>query len=218
VQSSQQFPIAGVLVVRERAAGPVVFAKWRDGERAQVMRRLGRAWLVPAGDSRARARGARVGDWVERRGRAPEGVLDVRSAHDAMRRAIDERELQVLQERQRAARVRETGVTVRRAAQAWLDDGRTEREWKHSTAHDYAKVADRICRALGDLPLETVTEDELRAFLGAVTPELNGKPLDRAPSTRAPTEVPARHPRDLQDRRGPRLDRRQPGGAVAGAA
>ena len=128
VQPTQSSPVAGVLVVRSRDAGPVVFAKWRDGERKQVMRKLGPAWLVPDGDARAKARGARVGDWVERRGRAPEGVLDLRAAHDAMRRAIDDHELALLQERQRAARVRETGVTVRRAAEAWLDEGRTERE------------------------------------------------------------------------------------------
>jgi hypothetical protein len=89
-------------------------------------------------------------------------VLDVRAAHDAMRRGIDERELAIAQARQREARLRETGVTVRRAADAWLEEGRTEREWKHSTAYDYAKVASRICAVLGDRPLEEVTEDELR--------------------------------------------------------
>jgi hypothetical protein len=125
VQPIQQSPIAGMLVVRERDAGPVLFAKWRDGERKQVMRRLGPAWLVPVNDSRAKGRGARVGGWVERRGRAPEEVLDVRAAHDAMRRAIDERELALLQEHQRAARVRESGVTVRRGG------GRVAREGSH---------------------------------------------------------------------------------------
>ena len=78
----------------------------------------------------------------------------------------------------------ETGVTVRQAAEAWLAEGRTEREWKRTTAYDYAKVAGRICAVLGERPLEAVTEDELRAFLATVQPELNGKPLDRAASTR----------------------------------
>jgi hypothetical protein len=72
VHSTTQSPIAGVVVVRVRGAGPVVFATWRDGDRKQVMRRLGPAWVVPQTDPRAKPRGARIGDFVERRGRAPE--------------------------------------------------------------------------------------------------------------------------------------------------
>jgi hypothetical protein len=72
VHSTTQCPIAGVVVVRVRGAGPVVFATWRDGDRKQVMRRLGPAWVVPQTDPRAKPRGARIGDFVEQRGRAPE--------------------------------------------------------------------------------------------------------------------------------------------------
>jgi integrase len=188
VHSKKQSPIAGVLVVRVRGAGPVVFAKRRDGDRRQVMRRLGPAWVVPMGDANAKPGGARIGDFVERRGRAPESVLDVRRAHDEMRRAIDRHEAEVQQARRRAARVRETGVTVRRAAAAWPEDGRTDREWKHSTAHDCGLVAARISRVLGDRPLDAITEDELRAFLSSLRPARGRKTLEHDPSVRVRTK------------------------------
>lgn len=68
---------------------PYWAASWRV-EGRPVKRRLGSAWLVPVGSAdakpNARAYGVR-GDWVQRRGRVPEGVLDeaaARSLADAI--------------------------------------------------------------------------------------------------------------------------------------
>ena len=128
--------VNGSLLVRERQGGPVVFVKWRDSDQRQHMRRLGAGWLVPEGSRSAKPAGARIGTWVERRGRPPGETLDVRGAHNLMRELLDAREDELAAERRRREAVREPGVTFERAAAAWLHYGVTEREWKHSTTED----------------------------------------------------------------------------------
>jgi hypothetical protein len=39
------------LRVRSRGGGPVIFARWRDPDGAQVEPSLGRGWLVKEGDA-----------------------------------------------------------------------------------------------------------------------------------------------------------------------
>jgi integrase len=180
--------VTGVLLVRERKGGPVVFVKWRDTDGRQLMRRLGVGWLVPKGARGGKPAGARIGGWVERRGRPPADVLDVRAAHDAMRALIDAHEDELAAERRRRDAVREPGVTFARAAEAWLHWGVTDREWKYSTADDYRRCTRRICAVIGDRLMTALTEDDLRALLAQLEPMRNGQPLDHPPSVRMATK------------------------------
>ena len=80
--------IDGVLLVREQAAGPVYYAKWRDSTRTQVMRKLGRAWVERHGDG-----------WRKRRGVMPAGCLTPHGASERMRTVIDAHELELVERR-----------------------------------------------------------------------------------------------------------------------
>jgi hypothetical protein len=162
----------------------VVYAKWRDGSGRQVMRRLGPAWLVPEGGSDRKPRGARVGDWVERRGRPVAGALDVRAAHEAMRRVIDEHEAARVEQALRDERIRERGVTFERAALSWLEERRVEREWSHSTASDYADVIRRLCGAIGRDEVAAITEEDLVRLLASLRPRRNGAEVGTPASNR----------------------------------
>lgn len=180
-QRSKATPTSGSLVVRNRAEGPVLFAKWRDSERRQVMRRLGRAWLVEVGHPDAHPRGQRVGDWVERRGRVRDGFLDTRTAYGEMQDLIAAHDEEHDSRRPLGTPAE---VSVAQAADAWLERGRTEREWKHSTACDYTDVARRVVRELGHLRVSEVQEQQLKRFLLQLRPERNGAPLATPPSAR----------------------------------
>jgi integrase len=177
--------ISGNLLVRDRQDGPVIYAKWRDANGRQVMRKLGPGWLVPVGDSNAKPSGGQLGDWVERRGRPPVDALDIRGAYEAMSTKIQDHEDEIAAEvRQREALSR-TDVTFREAAEAWLDWGCTEREWKHSTASDYRCMAGRVSADFADKPLTEFTEADLRTYLASFRIRHNGRDLERRPSARS---------------------------------
>ncbi len=177
----QPTPSVGSLVVKTRDSGPVFFAKWRDSQRRQVMRRLGPAWLVELDDPEAHPRGQRVGDWIERRGRKSGDFLDVKTAYGRLQEIIAAHESDQATVHPATPHV---DVSVAQAADAWLEYGRTEREWKHSTASDYTDVARRIVRELGSLPVSSVREQHLKQFLLQLRPERNGAPLPTPPSAR----------------------------------
>jgi hypothetical protein len=46
--------------VRSRGGGPVIFARWRDEDGAQVEPSLGRGWLVKDGDADVKSRGKSI--------------------------------------------------------------------------------------------------------------------------------------------------------------
>lgn len=180
-QETQTTPGAGNLVVKTRESGPVFFAKWRDSQRRQVMRRLGSAWLVEPSDPDAHPRGQQIGEWIERRGRRSRDFLDVKSAYGRMRDVMAEHEQDLATSRSTTASAE---LSVAQAADSWLQHGRTEREWKHSTASDYTDVAGRIVRELGSMPLSSVREQHLMRFLSALRAERNGVALPTPPSPR----------------------------------
>ena len=180
--------VNGVLLVRERQDGPVVFVKWRDSDGRQLMRKLGTGWLVHEGARGGKPAGARIGRWVECRGRPPAGTLDVRAAHDAMRELVDAREAELAAERRRREAIREPGVTFARAAEAWLQWGVTERDWKHATSEGYKLEVRRICAVIGDRLMEDLSEDDFRALLGDLEPMRNGEALKKGPSLRMTTK------------------------------
>ena len=75
--------ISAGLLVRDQGGGPVIYAKWRAGG-AQVERRVGRGWLVPEGDDRAKLSGKTMGPWRERKGRPAAGHLSPDAAREAL--------------------------------------------------------------------------------------------------------------------------------------
>ncbi len=168
----------GVLVVQERAGGPVFCAKWRDEETGrQVKRALGPAWVVREGDPRAKPRGERFGGWVERRGRessVPTGTLTWRAALRRLDEVRAEAVVSASREpgRARAARLREQAralelearrlegedlITFGQAAEAWLTHRRDVKRVKPSTLlnHGY-DLRSRILPRWGAVPLVAI--------------------------------------------------------------
>src|ERR1700719_550706 len=134
---------SGHVYVAERQSGRVWYAKWRDGE-GQHQKRLGPAWVKPHGRT---ARGAprwRTGD-----GRKPDGHLTPDEARDAL--------AQLLADAPRSERRPSWRVTLREAANEWLRYEEYEAKVKRSTVMDYRNCADRLCRELGEVPLEDIT-------------------------------------------------------------
>ena len=110
----------GSLLIVERAAGPVYFAKWRDSTGRQVKKRLGPAWVERAGS-----------EWRRRRGRVPDDVLDERAAVVAMSEAIARCEASLRQPRT------DRRATFTDAAAAWLHHLEHVAAAKPSTLTDY---------------------------------------------------------------------------------
>jgi integrase len=180
----------GALVVRVRSDGePTYEAKWRvDGR--QVKRRLGPAWIERGDASSAGVRRrTRHPGWIKRRGRPPEGWLTEDAAVQLMAQAIRawvEEQAQEAEEKARPA-------TFDDAASAWLEHRRTIKGLKRSTLIDYeallrskdararkrgAKPKARIMQAFGGRPLDTITTEDVAAFL---------RRLDRDPDLSART-------------------------------
>ncbi len=157
-----------------------------DGDR-EAKRRIGPAWLVPAGDARAKPNGKtyRSGKWVERQGRPRDGAL----THDAAREQVpavlasfyaarEAADAEAQAERAEAERPR----TFREMACAWrkyLD----RKGVKPSTLVGYdAMLAEpgtafkrgggtkvgHIMAALGDLPAAAITAGDVEALLATV--------------------------------------------------
>lgn len=158
-----------VVVVRVGPTGvPYFEAKWRDGERRQVKRRLGPAWVEPDG----------AGGWRKRRGRTPDGWLDERGATVAAAEMVSAVERERAAEARRAAR---DGIaTFRRVAREWLAWKREVKRAAPSTLRDNesllaepeqpykrggGKTEGRIMRAFGDRPYDEITTREVAEFL-----------------------------------------------------
>jgi len=165
---------AAALVVREHKGVPFYEAKFRIAGR-QVKRRIGEAWLE---------RGEQ--GWQPRRGRVKAGFFDDRGAHvraaELVRQALTEEAArrQLEQEhRSRAVTFRELAHQYRR----WLQ---ADYHAKPATLrdHDYllaepgtphqrggGMAAGHIMRALGDRAAMTITSEEIRELLAALTAE-----------------------------------------------
>ncbi len=178
---------SGALVVRDQGGGPVVYVKFRH-EGRQRERRVGRGWLVPAGDAEAKPKGKALGEWRERRGRPAEGFLTPDGAREQAREVVARfaEELEADQ-RHREERARER-VGLAAACEAWIawgtrDDYDSDHEaWKHSTARNNARSARRVLRELGDVPLDRIDEARLRRFLRDLRPMRGGRVLAAEPS------------------------------------
>jgi integrase len=154
---------------------PYWAASWRvDGR--PVKRRLGVAWLVPAGSAdakpNARTYGVR-GGWVQRRGRAPDGVLDEADA----RKLADEIPARLAHELEEAAeQQRRKSMTFRALGREWqgycIKTGRHKPGTQRDVASTLAEPGEShkrgggrtrgaVTRILGDIPAHLVTPDDI---------------------------------------------------------
>jgi len=141
--------IDGVLVYRQRDAGIVVFGKWRDSTRTQVMRRLGPAWVERHGDG-----------WRKRRGKVPDGHLVPHAAAERMRQLIDAHEIELAE---RSSGIHET--TFERVAWAWHEHGRTVVGWRPSVVRDRRSTLHvHLLPGFGDRPVREITREQVRAW------------------------------------------------------
>lgn len=163
----------GSLQIRAYKGRPFYEARWRDLNRAQRRRRLGRAWVELDED----------GKWVPRRGRVREGYLDKRRAYPRMARVIAEYE-----DRLRREVPERREALFDEAAEAWLSYLRTERRAKPSTLYNYGNLlarpsggrrqrGARIMRNFGGRRLFGITTKDVRLFLSRLDHE------DLAPRT-----------------------------------
>jgi integrase len=158
----------GALIVREYKGRPFYEAKWRDSNRTQKLRRLGRAWLEPDSDN---------GGWRPRRGRVRDDFLDQRRAYAAMAEVIEQHEAEL----RRAPANRE--VTFDEAVDAWLEYLRHEKRIKPSTLAGYRALlaqpdrdkkrqrGARMMRSFGGRKLADITTAEMRKFLAGMDRE-----------------------------------------------
>lgn len=154
----------GSLHVRAYKGTPFYEARWRDLNRTERRRRLGRAW-VELGEK---------GEWLPHRGRVHDGYLDERRAYPLMSQVIEKHEREV----------RETTPALREAlfddaVEAWLANLKTEKRVKPATLSGYGSVLAaptgkrkaRIMRAFGGRRLFAITTKEVRQFLAKLDRE-----------------------------------------------
>ena len=153
----------GNLLIVVRDGGPVYYAKWRDPTRRQVKKRLGPAWVVPAGDG-----------WKKRRGRPFDGYLDERAAMVAMDHAIQAHAATLARPKPRRPKLFDE------AAVGWLEYLENVAGAKPSTLSDYRYMlapanrtprkrgragSGRIHSAFGGRTLESITTIDVKRWL-----------------------------------------------------
>lgn len=178
------------LRVKDRGHGPIFYGRWRvDGSRRVIERPIGRGWLVGVGERGAKPNGKTIGAFRERSGRAPEGFLTIQAATQTLAEVEHAWEGEQLQAAREEERANGEGLTVRDAADRYLewgerDDPHTDRDgWKHSHAQNTRAYVNRLVRELGeDRVFAEITSDDLLALMGRLRPERGGKPTGAKPS------------------------------------
>jgi integrase len=179
------------LRVKDRGAGPRIYARWRDGG-GQVERQVGMGWLVRVGEPGAKPNGKTIGKWRERRGRAPDGFLAVDAARERVPAVVAEYAAEKRREERAARRVTEDGVSVLAMVEGWLawrsedDPGGEHEAWKHAHAKNTRNTGLRLAREIGeDRRADSVTADELRKLVtDGLKPMRNGKVIEGRETSR----------------------------------
>ncbi len=154
----------GFLHVRPYKGKYFYEARWRDLNRVQRRRRLGRAWVELDAD----------GDWAPRRGRVRKGFLDERRAYPLMAAVIEAHEEKMLLARLTVPGRPKTLFTE--AVKGWLDYLKSEKRVKPSTLAGYKRLLvdpedscdprrGRIVREFGHRRLDEITVADARRFL-----------------------------------------------------
>lgn len=167
----------GTLLVRRAESGNAgcdffYEAKWRDTERRQVKRRLGKAWLEPGPAGQPRKKPGRVPAGYLDETRAHRRMVEVMAEHAAARDAVS----QAAAERARGTK------TFRALTHHWLDHVEHVKGIKPSTLRDYRcllaepgstsprgrKLRGRIMGALGDTPAHHIDAQQIEKLLRTI--------------------------------------------------
>lgn len=169
-------PLTYNVVVRETIAGePVWHVFWRSPRtgRKGRMRRVGPAWLQHDQD----------GQWVKRKGRPRDGLLDERAATVAARQIVDDAERELVKTDVQRKAEAERPVTFREVAHGYLHDLEVRKGAKPSTLQDrrlrfaepgaqhrrgQGRSAGLVMRRLGDRPAALVTTADVEQLLDEV--------------------------------------------------
>ena len=167
-----------VLIVEAAKADgelPYWAARWREGELHPKLR-LGKAWIAPTGSPDAKRGGktyGQRGQWTQRRGRVPDGVLDENAA--VVLAAEEQRRWADRVAAEAADRLRAT-KSFRSLAREWQAHMIKTGKHKESTAYDVActlvepgvaykrrtgESRGPVMRILGDIPAHHVTQADV---------------------------------------------------------
>ena len=174
--SSTQAP-SYLVIEPSKSADPDALPYWNvkwNGEQGKI--RLGPAWLAKTGSKNGKPGGktyGKQGQWVQRRGRVPDGVLDEQAALTRASSARQERSDRIAAE---AEEHRRQAMSFRALAREWqancIKTGRhspgTARDVKSTLAeagepHKRGGGETRgiVMRLLGDLPAHKITPDDI---------------------------------------------------------
>ena len=178
---------------RNKGGAPRIYVRYRrDG--VELEPAVGRGWLVPEGDADAKPNGKTIRGWVDRRGRAPDGLLTVDAAWRLVPEVIAAYEEELERGEKAALRraARAGRKTLGDAVELWLaamqsDDpeGRWK-AWKHSHQKNMGSYARRMAGELGaERFIDELTTADLRKWLSVdLRPMRNGKALTVAPTSK----------------------------------
>ncbi len=161
----------GSLHIRAYKGKPFFEARWRDMNRVDRRKRLGRAWVTSDGN----------GDWTPRHGRVPAGFIDKRRAYRLMPDAIKEHE-EKLQNEATAVQATFEHILIDDVINGFLDYQETEKRVKPSTLKnnrgllaeptgDPNQRGARIMRFFGGRELFGILTTDIRTFLAAMDRE-----------------------------------------------
>jgi integrase len=171
------YALAVVIVYREKRAGVVAYARWRDSSLAQRTQRIGVAWVERYGKG-----------WRNRRGKRPEGALTIEQAGARAQRLVAEQE-------QKLARIEEdaNASTFAVVADAWLSHGGTVARWSAATVNDRRYTLDHhLLPAFGATPVREITQAQVRRWWRSLhDPRREGGPLSDRNANKVLTELRA---------------------------
>lgn len=173
-----------------RGGAPRIYARWRREDGSSAEAPVGPGWLVPKGHADAKPRGKELGDWVDRRGRAPEGMFTADAALRAVPEILKADEARVAKQRAEEKRAGAGDVLLGDGIELWLvarkldDPDERWEAWKHSHAENMTSYARRVARELGrDRLVRSFDTVELRDWLvNRLKPMRNGKVLEQPTS------------------------------------
>jgi integrase len=166
-----------VIVYRQKQAGIVAYARWRDSSRAQRTQKIGVAWVERYGNG-----------WRNRRGKRPPGALTIEAASARASELIAAQEEQLARIEERT-----TVSTFAAVADAWLYHGETVAKWSAGTVRGRRYTIDaHLLPAFGDTPVREITAEQVRRWWRSLhDPRREGGPMSNRNANRILTDLRA---------------------------
>jgi len=133
---------------RDRQAGLVAFARWRDSKRREHTQKLGVAWVERHGAG-----------WRNRSGKRPDGALTISDAHARARELVE------AQEEKLKTAVDNATADFKTVAEAWFTHGRDVAGWAPGTVRNRRYTLDaHLIPAFGKRPVRSLDRAEVRRW------------------------------------------------------